>query len=134
VARENIAARGLSGRFTAVASDLMEGPYPPGADVILLGHILHDWSDDTCRKVLRNCHAALPPGGMLLISDSVLTPNYQGTGLANLKDLLMLVANEPHARERTAGEFEGLLSETGFDMKEVVRMDAPRDLVVARRR
>jgi hypothetical protein len=33
---------------------LITGPYPPGADVILLGHILHDWSDDTCRRILRH--------------------------------------------------------------------------------
>jgi SAM-dependent methyltransferase len=134
IARENIAARGLTGRFSAVAADLMTGPYPSGADVLLLGHILHDWSDETCRTILRHCHAALPHGGMLLISDSVLGPDHSGPGLSTLKDLLMLVANEPHARERTAGEFGALLDDTGFELQEVIHLDAPRDLVVARRR
>ena len=70
VARENIAAAGLTDRFSAVAADLIQGPYPAGADVILLGHILHDWSDDVCGRILSNCAAALPSGGTLLVSVS----------------------------------------------------------------
>jgi hypothetical protein len=134
VARQHIEKRGLTGRFTAVAADLMEGPYPSGADVILLGHILHDWSDDTCRRILRNCHAALPAGGVLLISESVLDGNFLGSSFANAKDLLMLVANEPGARERSEGEYRSLLNDTGFVLQEVVHLAAPRDLVVAHRR
>jgi hypothetical protein len=43
----------------AIAADLMTGPYPSGADVILLGHILHDWSDE---RAAASCatSAALP--------------------------------------------------------------------------
>jgi len=134
VAREYIESRGLSGRFTAVAADLLQGPYPSGADVLILGHILHDWSDETCRKILRNCHAALPEGGVLLISESVLNPDFSGAGIANAKDLLMLVANESGARERSAGEYQSLLDEAGFDLVEVLHLDAPRDLVVSRKR
>jgi len=134
VARENIAASGLASRFTAVAADLMAGPYPSGADVILLGHILHDWSDETCRTILRNCAAALPTRGVLLISESVLRPDFSGANLANLKDLVMLVANEPDARERTEQEYRSLLDATGFELVDVLRFDAPRDLLVARKR
>jgi DNA-binding Lrp family transcriptional regulator len=134
VAREQIQARGLSDRFTAVAADLIEGPYPQGADVLLLGHILHDWSDDTCRRILRHCADALPSGGALLVSDSVLGDDFVGHGMTNAKDLLMLVANEPGARERTADEFRALLDDTGFAFGEVIRLNAPRDLVVARKR
>ena len=134
VARENIEAAGLTGRFSAVAADLMTGPYPAGADVILLGHILHDWSDETCRTILRNCAAALPPTGVLLISESVLRPDFSGSNVAILKDIVMLVANEGDARERTEQEYRSLLDETGFDLVDVLRLDAPRDLLVARKR
>lgn len=134
VARERIEARGLSGRFTAEAADLVTGPYPDGADVILLGHILHDWSDATCHRILRNCAAALPADGVLLISESVLEPDYSGHGSANLKDLVMLIANESDARERSEEEYRGLLDAAGFDVVELVRLDAPRDLLVARKR
>jgi SAM-dependent methyltransferase len=134
LARERIEANGLGNRFTAVAADLLEGPYPAGADVILLGHILHDWSDDKCRKILRNCAAALPRDGVLLISDSVLNNDFSGSGVAHIKDLVMLLANEPGARERSQAEFESLLNDAGFEFSKLVRLDAPRDLIVARKR
>jgi hypothetical protein len=134
VAREQIEANGLATRFTAVAADLIAGPYPSGADVLLLGHILHDWSDETSLTILRNCAAALPAGGTLLISESVLRPDFSGSNLAHLKDLLMLVANEPNARERSEDEYRSLLDSTGFDVMDVLHLDAPRDLLVAKKR
>ena len=112
----------------------MTGPYPSGADVILLGHILHDWSDETCRRILRNSAAALPDGGVLLVSESVLEEDFAGRQSANVKDLIMLVANEPDARERSLSEYRGLLDEAGFDVVDVIRFEAPRDLIVARKR
>ena len=134
VARENIAASGLNDRFTAVAADLIAGPYPAGADVILLGHILHDWSDEVCGTILRNCAAALPAGGTLLISESVLRDDFSGSALTHMKDLLMLVANESGARERSESEYRELLAAAGFDVTDLARLDAPRDLLVARKR
>jgi hypothetical protein len=134
VARENIAASGLGDRFTAVAADLMTGPYPAGADVIILGHILHDWSDDVCGLILRNCAAALPAGGTLLISESVLRDDFSGSTAAHVKDILMLVANEPGARERSEREYRELLDAAGFEVTTLLRLDAPRDLLVARKR
>jgi hypothetical protein len=134
IAREQIEAHGLGSRFTAVAADLIAGPYPPGADVLLLGHILHDWSDETCLAILRNCAAALPSNGILLISESVLNPDFSGANFANLKDLVMLIANESGARERSEAEYRSLLDEAGFDAVDVIRLDAPRDLLIAKKR
>jgi len=134
VAREYIHANGLDGRFSAVAADLIAGPYPSGADVILLGHILHDWSDETCLKILHNCAAALPSSGTLLISESVLRPDFSGENFANVKDLVMLVCNEPDARERSEDEYRQLLDATGFDVETVLHLNSPRDLLVARKR
>ena len=134
IARENIEKAGLSDRFTAIPADLFAGPYPEGADVLLLGHILHDWSDDSCLKILANSANALPGGGVALISESVLNPDYSGTRFAMMKDITMLVACESGGRERTEAEYGLLLNATGFEIEQVIRMKAPRDLIVARRR
>ena len=133
IAKEYIQRNGLSDRFTAIPADLFEGPYPKGADVILLGHILHDWSDDNCHKILRNCCQVLPARGVLLISESVLGPDYSGSTFALMKDLTMMVACESAARERTEEEYRSLLSQTGFEIAKIIRMEAPRDLIVARK-
>jgi 3-hydroxy-5-methyl-1-naphthoate 3-O-methyltransferase len=72
VAEERIAAAGLTGRFTAVAADLLQGPYPSGADVITLGWILHDWNDASCRTILRHCFAAWPSADTLFVVEKAL--------------------------------------------------------------
>jgi hypothetical protein len=134
VAREYIAAAGLTDRFTAVPADLFKGPYPQGSDVIILGHILHDWNDDSCLKILRNCYDALPAGAALLITESVLNPDYSASTFALMKDLTMIVACAPDARERTEAEYRALLDQCGFEVIEVMRFDASRDLIVAKRK
>jgi len=133
VAKEHIQTNGLADRFTTAAADLFTGPYPQGADVIVLGHILHDWSDESCRKILRNCFDVLPSQGVLLVSESVLNDDFSGTRHALMKDLTMLVACEAGARERSKTEYRSLLEEAGFRDVEVIRLDAPRDLIVARK-
>ena len=133
VAEECIEANGLSGRFTTQTADLLTGPYPSGADAITLSWILHDWGDENCRKILRNCFEALPSKGVLLISETVLNNDLSGTQFGVLLSLHMLVVCEPGAKERSEAEHQSLLEEAGFRDMEVVRLDAPRDLIIARK-
>ena len=51
-----------------------------------------------------------------------------------MKDLLMLIANESGARERSEAEYRELLDAAGFDVVNVVGLNAPRDLLAARKR
>ena len=51
-----------------------------------------------------------------------------------MKDLAMLVVCESGGRERTEVEYGALLGATGFEIDRVIRMDAPRDLIVARKK
>jgi hypothetical protein len=133
IATDYIQASGLAHRFSAIPSDLFEGPYPKGADIILLGHILHDWSDASCLRILHNSYEALPRGGLLLISESVLNHDHSGSRWALMKDLTMIIACESGSGERTEAEYRALLDATGFHFVETIRMDAPRDLLVARK-
>ena len=133
VAEEHIAANGLTGRFRTATADLFVGPYPSGADVITLSWILHDWSDESCRKILRNCFDALPSRGALLLSESVLRNDFSGKPFAVLMSLHMLVVCEPGAKERSESEYQSLLEDAGFRDIEVLRLEGPRDLVIARK-
>jgi hypothetical protein len=133
IADEAIRAAGLEGRFTSQFADLFEGPYPAGADVIALSWVLHDWNDEHCLQILRHCHAALPTGGALLINETVLAHDRGGTPFGVLMSLHMLCVCEPGARERTEDEYRQLLHAAGFHAEKLTRMDAPRDLLVARK-
>ena len=71
---------------------------------------------------------------MLLISECVLNDDYSGSLFGVLMSLHLLVVCAPGARERSEREYRSLLAETGFWDVEVIRLEAPRDLIVARKR
>jgi hypothetical protein len=82
----------------------------PAADLYVLRHILHDWSDAECAVILRNCRASARPGARLMLIE--LTMASQPSGFACQIDLTMLIA--AGGRERQPAEYERLLSQAGF--------------------
>lgn len=64
------AESGLADRFTGVAGDFFR--QVPSADLHLLKMILHDWDDDACRTILRNCRASARPGARALLVKQVI--------------------------------------------------------------
>ena len=81
----------------------------PHGDVHLLSTILHDWDDDSARRILETVRAA--PGERLVVLDSVIEPGNAPDG-AKWLDLMMLVI--AGGRERTAEEWRVLLGATGW--------------------
>src|SRR5262249_52999607 len=69
-ARERVAAGGLAGRCEVIAGSFFDR-VPHGADAYLLCHVLVDWDDERAAAILRNCHAAMPRGGQVLILEEV---------------------------------------------------------------
>ena len=55
-------AEGVAGRVEKVAGDFFEA-IPAGADAYMMKHIVHDWDDERCRKILRSIHRAMSDGG-----------------------------------------------------------------------
>ncbi|MGH9658026.1 MAG: class I SAM-dependent methyltransferase [Bryobacteraceae bacterium] len=111
-----------------IAGDFFQDPLPP-ADLYALGRILHDWSEEKIRVLLRKIHAALPPGGALLIAEKLLDPDKSGPVEAHMQSLNMLVCTE--GKERTLEEYRELLVEAGFARVEGRRTGAPLDAVMA---
>lgn len=97
------AAVDLADRWQPVAGDFLE-EVPPG-DVFLLKRIMHDWDDATCVRILRNCRAAMRPGGRILVFDAVL-PAGDVPHQAKALDLLMMTVLPGH--ERTEEQFRDL--------------------------
>ncbi len=131
VADDHIASRGMQRRFDTVECDLFADQYPEGADVIILSWVLHDWGDAKCRVILGNCYGALRPGGVVLISESVVNASNHGDPFAALMSLHMTVVCESGAKERTLDEYQSLLDGAGFEYSSCDRFGGPRDLIVA---
>jgi SAM-dependent methyltransferase len=115
-ARERIAARGLGERLEAVGGDFFVAV--PPADAYIMTNVLHDWNDADSIAVLRNCRAAMRPGGRVLISDFVLRPVNE-PDIGRLFDLEMLVLTDG-GKERSEAEFAAILAASGLRLTRVV--------------
>ncbi|XP_009352092.2 caffeic acid 3-O-methyltransferase-like [Pyrus x bretschneideri] len=93
----------------------MFGSVPKG-DAIFMKCVCHDWSDEHCLKILKNCYAALPDNGKVILAECILqvapTSNLAAKVVAH-HDLIMLT-NSPSGKERTEEEFEALAKGSGF--------------------
>jgi acetylserotonin N-methyltransferase len=111
-----------------ITGDFFSDPLPH-ANLFAVGRILHDWSDDRVRFLLGKIYAHLPEGGGLLVAEKLLREDKTGPVPALMQSLNMLVCTE--GRERTAGEYEELLRDSGFGRVQAHRTGAPLDAVLA---
>lgn len=111
-ARQILRDQGLSDRCTVAAVDFFDR-IPPGSDAYLMSNILHDWPDDRCTTILKNCHQAMTPTSMLLVVEMVVPPGNEPC-VVKLLDLEMLVMTG--GRERTLPEFRQLFESAGFQL------------------
>ena len=63
-----------AGRCDAIGGDFFDA-VPEGADAYLLSHVLHDWPEDGCIRILDSCRRAMRPGGRVLIAEMVIPPD-----------------------------------------------------------
>jgi acetylserotonin N-methyltransferase len=110
-AREFLARLPDGSKVELAAGDFFADPLPE-ADLYALGRILHDWSPEKVRALLRKIHDRLPPGGALLIAERLLSADKTGPLGGQLQSLNMLVCTE--GKERNAAEYGALLREAGF--------------------
>lgn len=115
-ARKTILSRGIEDRCKTVECDFFE-KVPSGSDGYLMSHILHDWSSDQCRMILKNCHKVMKPASKLLVIEMVVPPGNQPS-IAKLLDLEMLVTTG--GRERTETEFKSLFESSGFKLSRIM--------------
>ncbi|KAL2939677.1 Caffeic acid 3-O-methyltransferase 1 [Bienertia sinuspersici] len=88
----------------------------PKGDAIFMKWILHDWSDEHCLKLLKNCYNALPENGKVVVveaimADEVESKNY--TRALTQMDVLMMTQNHG-GKERSKQQFEALAKAAGF--------------------
>ncbi len=103
---------------------------PSGCDAYIMKFILHDWSDDHCRKILGLIREQLPPHGRVLVCEQILDPG-PAPGPAKLLDIEML-AMTVGGKERTAAEFSDLFSSAGLRLARIVETESPVCILEAR--
>ena len=115
----------VANRCDFVGGDFFNDDLPASADTYLLSAILHDWDDQRCEQILRNCRRAISETGRLLVIDIVLSDekNVPYT-YRNCLDLAVML--QLGRMERTESEFRDLLTSAGFNLRQVLPMNARR--------
>lgn len=128
LAREQVARSTPAGRIEVVAGDFFQDELPE-ADLYYVGRILHDWTDAKIELLLAKIFARLPQGGALLIGEKLLAEDGVGPLAANMQSLNMLIVTE--GRERSLGEYSGLLRRAGFADVQGRRTGVALDAILA---
>lgn len=115
-------------RFSYRSGNFFES-VPENAEAYLLCGILHDWSDELVKVILRNCRQAMAKNGRLLIVETVV-PETNSTSFSKLLDINMMVMTS--GRERTKSEFNALLDVADFNLTRIVPTMAPQSIIEAR--
>lgn len=127
-AREYLDRSPHGSRVALIAGDFFTDPLPE-ADLFALGRIVHDWSEEKVRALLRKIWERLPSGGALLIAEKLLDADKTAPLPALLQSLNMLVCTE--GKERTLAEYAALLCQAGFTQVEGKVTATPLDAILA---
>ncbi len=119
---------GGADRVSFFSGNFFEGPYPEGADVIFMSHVIHDWNDAECLTLLGHCFEALPAGSPVIIQEYLLDDDKTGQllGVGQWLGLLHSTSGD----QRTAGEIGALLEQAGFADVESRPIDNEQTIVV----
>jgi hypothetical protein len=112
VFEEFMAARGVADRVQFVGGDFMKDPLPK-ADVLIMGHILHDWDLKTKRMLLAKAYDALPQGGALILHEAIIDDDRRANAAGLLMSLNMLIETQGGFDYTAADCFEWL-RDAGF--------------------
>ncbi len=124
----NVARFGLAERLSFTSGDFFEDPLPE-ADVLVMGHILHDWDLDEKRLLLRKAHEALPEGGALIVYDGVIDDERRDNAFGLLMSLNMLIET-PGGFDYTGADCRAWMAEAGFRESYVEHLVGPDSMVV----
>ncbi|HEY6293797.1 MAG TPA: methyltransferase [Terriglobia bacterium] len=119
---------GLGGRLRFAAGNFFQDPLPT-ADVITMGHILHDWNLDEKRMLVRKAYEAISPGGALLAYDAVIDDDRSRNAFGLMMSLNMLIET-PGGFDYTGAECRSWMKEAGFRETHVEHLVGPDSMVV----
>ena len=101
----------------------------PNADVILMGHILHDWGLEHKRMLIRKAYDVLPKGGALIVYDSMIDDDRSTNAFGLLMSLNMLIET-PEGFDYTGADCSGWMQDAGFRDTRVEHLVGPDSMVV----
>ena len=112
---------------TFVTGDVFTTPAPEGGDVYLIRHLMHDYDDPDCVRILANVRRAMKPDARVLVLEAPL-PADDSPGPGRWLDLQVMVLCG--GRERTVEEYAALFAKAGLRLSKTVPTQHPAMTVI----
>jgi precorrin-6B methylase 2 len=125
---EYVGRFGLTDRLRFVTGNFFADPLP-SADVIVMGHILHDWNLEEKRHLISKAYEAIAPGGALVAYDAMIDDERRHHALGLLMSLNMLVETQG-GFDYTGADCRGWMREAGFHETKMEHLVGPESMVV----
>ncbi|HET7100422.1 MAG TPA: methyltransferase [Terriglobia bacterium] len=125
---EYIHSFGLHQRLRFQAGNFFEDPLPE-AEVLVMGHILHDWNLEEKMMLLSKAVQALPKGGSLIVYESLIDDDRRQNAFGLLASLNMLIET-PGGFDYTGADCCGWMKKAGFTETYVEHLAGPASMVV----
>lgn len=108
---EHVARMGLSDRMRFHGGNFFTDDLPAG-DVVVMGHVLHNWDEQQRGHLVRKAYESVNPGGALLVYDRMLGED--GRQVENLVISLDMLLVSEGGSEYTTDELHGHAASAGF--------------------
>jgi hypothetical protein len=119
----------LHDRLRFQAGDFFKDPLP-NVDVLVMGHILHDWDLPTKKQLLAKAYEALPRGGALIVYEALIDDERRQNTLGLLMSLNMLIET-PGGFDFTGADCQEWMCAAGFRETRVEHLVGADSMVVA---
>ncbi|WP_249138317.1 acetylserotonin O-methyltransferase [Phenylobacterium montanum] len=119
---------GLSQRVTFHPGNFFDDPLPQ-ADVIVLGHILHDWDLKQKLALLAKVFEALPEGGAVVVYEAIIDDERRENVFGLLMSLNMLIETSG-GFDYTGADCQAWMRQVGFERTRVEPLVGPDSMVI----
>lgn len=126
---EYVAKVGVAGRVTFQPGSFFTDQLPK-ADVVLMGHILHDWDLPTKQMLIAKAFDALPSGGALVVYEAIIDDDRSKNAFGLMMSLNMLIET-PGGFDYTGADCSRWMKAAGFSSTRVEPLVGPDSMVVA---
>ena len=125
---EYIETNGLSSRVQFQPGSFFTDPIP-NAEVVMMGHILHDWDLEQKRMLIAKAYDALPKGGALMVYDAIIDDDRRKNAFGLLMSLNMLIET-PGGFDYSGVDCIAWMKDAGFKEAHVEHLVGPDSMVI----
>ena len=119
---------GVTDRLTFQPGDFFKQGMP-NADVVLMGHILHDWDLPSKKMLIKKAFDALPVAGALIVYEAIIDDDRSKNAFGLMMSLNMLIET-PGGFDYTGSDCASWMKDAGFTSTRVEHLIGPDSMVI----